>query len=150
MHSQPIAALDVWLLIDVTIVVLIVFALACGVVWFVRRKRPAADRSEAADQPGDPEAPESADGELAEQELAPTDEQLIERAEKVLWPKGAPKPPRGNEIPDNPLLPDDEVKIRCLACDKKLRAPGTRFSKQRRCPNCHAIPFRYVIAPDVK
>jgi hypothetical protein len=31
-----------------------------------------------------------------------------------------------------------------------MRAPGTKFSNQRRCPNCHAMPFRYVIAPDVK
>jgi hypothetical protein len=148
--SLQTEALDTWIIIDALIVVLLLFLVVAGVVWFVRRKRPVADAADAAGQMGDPAAPDVAGGGLAEPELAPTDEKLIERAEKVSWPQGVPTPPRGNEIPENPLLPDEDVKIRCLACDKKMRAPGTKFSKQRRCPNCHAMPFRYVVAPDVK
>lgn len=59
---------------------------------------------------------------------------------------GAPKPPRAGEIPENPILPDEVVKVRCLACDKKMQAEGPKFMKQRRCPNCKAEPFRYVTA----
>ncbi len=143
-------ALQAWTVIDALIAVLTLFMLAAGILWLVRRKRPVADTADSADQPVDPAAHEAADDGLAEPELAQADEKLIEPAEKVSWPAGAPPPPRGNEIPDNPLLPDEEVKIRCLACDKKMRAPGAKFSKQRRCPNCHATPFRYMIAPDVK
>ncbi|MBZ0135715.1 MAG: hypothetical protein K8I27_05030 [Planctomycetes bacterium] len=59
---------------------------------------------------------------------------------------GAPKPPRAGEIPENPILPDEVVKIRCLACDKKMKAEGPKFARQRRCPACKAEPFRYVTA----
>lgn len=59
---------------------------------------------------------------------------------------GAPKPPRASEIPENPILPDEVVKIRCLACDKKMKAEGSKFARQRRCPACKAEPFRYVTA----
>jgi hypothetical protein len=72
MHPQPIAAFDVWLLIDATIVVLVVFALACGLVWFVRRKRPVVDAADSPDELSDLTAPEDAGGGLAEPELAPT------------------------------------------------------------------------------
>ena len=56
------------------------------------------------------------------------------------------KPPRAGEIPENPILPDGPCKVRCLACDKKMKADGARFMRQRRCPNCKAAPFRYVTA----
>ncbi|MCB9932103.1 MAG: hypothetical protein H6841_01635 [Planctomycetes bacterium] len=58
----------------------------------------------------------------------------------------AAKGPRAGEVPGNPILPDEVVKIRCLACDKKMKAEGSKFMKQRRCPACKAEPFRYVTA----
>jgi hypothetical protein len=58
----------------------------------------------------------------------------------------AEKGPRASEVPGNPILPDEVVKIRCLACDKKMKAEGSKFMKQRRCPACKAEPFRYVTA----
>jgi hypothetical protein len=56
------------------------------------------------------------------------------------------KGPRADEVPGNPILPDGEVKIRCLGCDKKMKADASKFRKQRRCPACKAEPFRYVTA----
>jgi hypothetical protein len=54
--------------------------------------------------------------------------------------------PRADEVAGNPILPDGEVKIRCLACDKKMKADASKFRKQRRCPACKAEPFRFVTA----
>ena len=75
-------------------------------------------------------------------------EQTLKRMtlEKLESSSSAPKPPRASEIPENPILPDEVCKVRCLACDKKMQAEGAKFMKQRRCPNCKAEPFRYVTA----
>jgi Zn finger protein HypA/HybF involved in hydrogenase expression len=51
-------------------------------------------------------------------------------------------------VPENPTLPDTEVKIRCLACNKKLKAPGVRFMRSVCCPNCKAKPFRFELIED--
>jgi hypothetical protein len=56
------------------------------------------------------------------------------------------KPPRASDVASNPILPEGEVKIRCIGCSKKMKASGPKFAKQRRCPFCKAEPFRYVIA----
>ena len=56
------------------------------------------------------------------------------------------KPLRASEVASNPILPEGEVKIRCIGCGKKMKASGPKFAKQRRCPFCKAEPFRYVIA----
>lgn len=56
------------------------------------------------------------------------------------------KPLRASEVASNPLLPEGEVKIRCIACSKKMKASGPKFAKQRRCPFCKIEPFRYLIA----
>jgi len=51
-------------------------------------------------------------------------------------------------VAENPTLPDGEVKVRCLACNKKLKAPGMRFMRSLCCPNCKAKPFRFQIVED--
>jgi hypothetical protein len=56
------------------------------------------------------------------------------------------KPPRASEVAGNPILPEGEVKIRCVACSKKMKASGPKFAKQRRCPFCKIEPFRYITA----
>lgn len=56
------------------------------------------------------------------------------------------KGPRASEVPENPILPDGPCKVRCLECDKKMKADGAKFMRQRRCPNCKAAPFRFVTA----
>jgi len=75
-------------------------------------------------------------------------EQTIKRmsVEQIKQVESAPKPPRAGEVAGNPILPEGEVKIRCLACDKKMKADSSKFLKQRRCPACKAEPFRYVTA----
>lgn len=74
-------------------------------------------------------------------------EQTLKRMsiEKLEQAAGENKGPRANEVPENPLLPEEVVKIRCLNCDKKMKAEGAKFAKQRRCPNCKAAPFRFKI-----
>lgn len=86
-------------------------------------------------------AAESDSGRASEQTLKRMTLEKLEESNS-----GAPKPPRAGEIPENPILPDEVVKVRCLACDKKMQAEGPKFMKQRRCPNCKAEPFRYVTA----
>ncbi|MCB9895041.1 MAG: hypothetical protein H6839_11375 [Planctomycetes bacterium] len=82
-----------------------------------------------------------------ESDSARASEQALKRVNLAQLESAAsePKPPRASEIPENPLLPDEVVKIRCLACDKKMKAEGPKFARQRRCPNCKAEPFRYSI-----
>ena len=77
----------------------------------------------------------------------PSEQTLKRMSAAQLEQATAPKPPRASEFPENPILPDEIVKIRCLACDKKMKAEGPKFMKQRRCPACKAEPFRYVIVP---
>lgn len=60
----------------------------------------------------------------------------------------ADKGPRASEVDGNPILPDGPVKVLCLNCNKRMRADGAKFAKQRRCPNCKAAPFRIVIVPE--
>jgi phage FluMu protein Com len=74
-------------------------------------------------------------------------EQTLKRmsAAQIEEVASTPKPPRASEIPENPILPDEIVKIRCKDCDKKMKAEGAKFMKQRRCPACKAEPFRYAI-----
>ncbi len=51
-------------------------------------------------------------------------------------------------VAENPTLPDDEVKIRCLDCRKKLKAPGLRFMRSVSCPSCKHKPFRFELIED--
>lgn len=60
----------------------------------------------------------------------------------------AAKGPRASDVDGNPILPDGIVKVLCLNCNKRMRAEGAKFVKQRRCPNCKASPFRFVIVPE--
>lgn len=73
-------------------------------------------------------------------------QQTLKRMSLEQVEQKAEKGPRAGEVPGNPILPDEVVKIRCLACDKKMKAEGSKFMKQRRCPACKAEPFRYVTA----
>jgi hypothetical protein len=73
-------------------------------------------------------------------------QQTLKRMSMEEVEQSSAKGPRAGELPENPILPDEVVKIRCLACDKKMQAEGPKFAKQRRCPNCKAAPFRYVTA----
>src|SRR5690606_30692873 len=83
----------------------------------------------------------------AESDRSSPSEQTIKRmsVEQITGVENKPKPPRASEIPENPILPDEEVKIRCVDCDRKMKAEGPKFMKQRRCPSCKAEPFRYKI-----
>jgi len=84
----------------------------------------------------------------AESDSQRASEQTLKRMtmEDIESASSVEKPPRAGEIPENPILPDGPCKVRCLACDKKMKADGARFMRQRRCPNCKAAPFRYVTA----
>lgn len=59
----------------------------------------------------------------------------------------AEKGPRASEVPENPVLPPGEVKIRSLCCGQKMRNSGEKFGKQRRCPKCGVAPFRFKLEP---
>jgi hypothetical protein len=84
----------------------------------------------------------------AESDSSRASEQTLKRMtlDRLESASSEPKGPRASEIAENPILPDEVVKVRCLACDKKMQAEGPKFMKQRRCPNCKAAPFRYVTA----
>lgn len=73
-------------------------------------------------------------------------QQTLKRMSMDEVEQSSSKGPRAGELPENPILPDEVIKIRCLNCDKKMQAEGPKFAKQRRCPNCKAAPFRYVTA----
>ncbi len=77
-------------------------------------------------------------------------EQTIKRTTlaQIAAREAEPKPPRATEVDGNPILPETEVKVLCLNCNKRMRAQGQQFAKQRRCPNCQAVPFRFVIVPE--
>jgi hypothetical protein len=140
--------MDAWTWIDALIVVLVVVAFFVAAGWaLTRKRRPRTPYGDDVDVDGEPEPAELDDAADTPTEI---DEPPSDRTERVIWPQGQPLPPRAGEIPENPPLPQDMVKIRCLSCHKKMRAPGIKFSLQRRCPNCHASPFRYLIVLEIR
>lgn len=140
--------MDSWTWIDALIVVLVVAAFLAAAAWALTRKRRA--RTPYGDDIGPDPEPEPTDPDSEAGAPTEIDEPPSDRSEKIIWPEGQPMPPRAGDIPENPRLPDDIVKVRCLACEKKMRAHGLKFSRQRRCPNCHASPFRYLIVLEIR
>ncbi|MBK8205524.1 MAG: hypothetical protein IPK87_01900 [Planctomycetes bacterium] len=150
--GDPLQA-TVGLIVLLTIAVCFVLLVVIVVLVIVRRKRRART---------DPEPLEAAPVHFEPQYTpdalpigdtpgsARPSEQTIKRTTlaQIAAREAEPKPPRATEVDGNPILPDTEVKVLCLNCNKRMRANGQQFAKQRRCPNCKASPFRFVIVPE--
>lgn len=117
----------------------LIFVLLVVVAVFVLLRRRPADGESEAPEPED-DAGEST-GSPRRAVSVPAYEERRRPSEQTL--KRAELPPRASEVDGNPGLPDGTVKIRCVACDRKMKAPGPKFARQRRCPNCKATPFRF-------
>lgn len=127
-----------------------------ALVLALRRRRVVAAGAERAL----PEAPTARDDTVAQAVLPDTAGHLsalgkagsISATPAPGVPANAPtlhpeKGPRAAEVPENPVLPPGEVKIRSLCCNQKMRNQSEKFGRQRRCPKCGAEPFRYRIEP---
>ncbi|MCC7510865.1 MAG: hypothetical protein IT464_16015 [Planctomycetes bacterium] len=150
---DPLQA-TVGLVVLLTIAVCFVLFVVIVIVLIVRR----LGRTSPEPQPWQPYGPQVLEPQYTPDALPVGDtpgsarpsEQTIKRTTlaQIAARESEPKPPRATEVEGNPILPDTEVKVLCLNCNKRMRANGQQFAKQRRCPNCKASPFRFVIVPE--
>ncbi|MBX3461447.1 MAG: hypothetical protein KF696_15990 [Planctomycetes bacterium] len=132
-------------------------AIVIFLVLRLRKREPAMGDPNAWQGPAESAEPQFDDHTPLHPELPVSDtpgsarpsEQTIKRmtVEQVTAMEAA-KGPRASDVDGNPILPDSVVKVLCLNCNKRMRADGAKFAKQRRCPNCKATPFRFVIVPE--